>query len=77
MPGPVSDTVTLTQSPSASALNRTSPQRMREELDLPAPPEVDLGTPPEFFDNGDSPGRLVEEPDQGSGEQNRRQEPRR
>lgn len=53
------------------------PSHRREELELPTPPALDLGTPPEFFDNGDLPGGLVEEPDQGPGEENRRQEPRR
>jgi hypothetical protein len=72
----------------SEALNRSSPRtkrvapdgapsRQREELDLPTPPELDLGTPSEWFDNGDSPGRPVEKPDEDSREQDRRQEPRR
>jgi hypothetical protein len=72
----------------SEALHRTSartkrvapdgaPSHQSEELDLPTPPELDLGTPPEFFDNGDLPRRLVEEEDQGSGEEDRREEPRR
>ena len=59
----------------SEALNRTSHQG--DELELPAPPQVDLGTPSEWFENGDLPGGLVEEPDQASREENRREEPRR
>jgi hypothetical protein len=72
----------------SEALNRSSPRtkrvapdgapsRQREELDLATPPELDLGTPSEWFENGDSPGRPVEKPDEDSREQDRRQEPRR
>jgi hypothetical protein len=61
--------------PDGAASHR--PSHQSEELDLPTPPELDLGTPPEFFDNGDLPRRLVEQEDQGSGEEDRREEPRR
>jgi hypothetical protein len=61
----------------SEAMDRSSPHRLRQELDLPTPPELDLGTPPEFFENGDLPGGLVKEPDQRDREDDRRQEPRR
>jgi hypothetical protein len=61
----------------SEALHRSSPQRVREELDLPTPPALDLGAPPEFFENGDSGGRLVEEPDQGARADDGGRKPRR
>jgi hypothetical protein len=65
-----------------------APSHHREELDLPtpttkrvapggAPSHLDLGTPPEFFDNGDLPGRLVEEPDEGGSADGGGRKPRR
>jgi hypothetical protein len=54
-----------------------APAHRRQELDLPTPPELDLGAPPEFFDGGGSAGGLVEKPDQRDREDDRRQEPRR